>query len=200
MFASAGMRRSPTICFPVKHEARLVTARLAVSLTSTAAETSPSTATYNVTTCSRLFVFFSKSGGGGDGNGNEYKHFTGNLSSSNGNRGNGGAVLPKPKIGRLPFLVAFYLEPSYFGPTTDNELAATGHAHPANCERSLPYPPWTFPPNHPGRSDQSRIPVPLGRTHYRTSARARMLNREGAHLDFDVIASGGRVRWDCSIG
>lgn len=58
MFASAGMRRSPTICFPVKHEARLVTARLAVSLTSTAAETSPSTATYNVTTCSRLFVFF----------------------------------------------------------------------------------------------------------------------------------------------
>jgi len=146
------------------------------------------------------FRFFFKSVGGGDGNGNECKHFTGNLPSPNGNRGNGGVASPKPKIGRLPFLIAFYFEPSYFGPTMDNELAATAHALPANCERSLPHPPWTFPPNHPGRSDQSRIPASPGRTRYRTSARARMSNgkagRERAYLGFDVIASGGRVRWD----
>ena len=115
MFTSAGMRRFGWVaynCFSVKHEARLVTAQLAVSLTSTAAETSPSTATYDIATCSRLFVFFfRKSSGGGNGSGNEYKHFTGNLPSSNRNRGNGRVALPKPKIGRLPFLIAPYLEP-----------------------------------------------------------------------------------------
>lgn len=55
--------------------------------------------------------FFRKSSGGGNGSGNEYKHFTGNLPSSNRNRGNGRVALPKPKIGRLPFLIAPYLEP-----------------------------------------------------------------------------------------
>jgi len=55
---------TPTICFPVEHEMRLVTIQPAVSLTSTVAGTPPPTKTYNATTRSRLFVFFSKSGGG----------------------------------------------------------------------------------------------------------------------------------------